>query len=117
MLRVSFSDSSAGHRWVLCGHLAGPWVAEFRTCWQHARELAPRARAVVDLSDVTFIDDAGEGLLSEMQSAGTEFIAAGIENKDLLANLATGEKRPLRRLVEHLGKPCGQAEMPKGDEA
>jgi len=108
MLRVSYSDNANGQRWSLCGHLAGPWVDELRNCWVYARDRAPRSRAVVDLSDVTFIDEAGEGLLSEMQTAGAEFIAAGVENKYLLANLKDKGKRPLRRLIDHLGAACSK---------
>jgi hypothetical protein len=57
------------------------------------RERAPRAPAVVDLTDVTFVDEGGEALLAEMQSAGTEFVASGVENKHLVAGLARGERR------------------------
>jgi hypothetical protein len=115
MLRVSYSDTDGSQRWSLCGHLAGPWVEELRSCWQHARQLAPRAHAVVDLTDVTFVDEAGERLLKEMQSAGTEFLAAGVENKHLLASLQENGKRPLRRLIEHLA-PCAQAKRLDGGE-
>lgn len=107
MLRVSHTDNAGGQRWSLCGHLAGPWVDELRACWSHARRSAPRERAVVDLTDVTFIDEAGERLLAEMESAGTEFVAAGVENKHLLASLKEKGTRPLRRCIEHLGGPCG----------
>jgi hypothetical protein len=116
MLRVSYSDNAEGQRWSLCGHLAGPWVDELRACWQYARNRAPRSRAIVDLSEVTFIDEAGEGLLSEMQSAGTEFIAAGVDNKHLLANLKDKGKRPLRKLMEHLGAACGKPTTREGGD-
>jgi hypothetical protein len=118
MLRVSYSDTAAGQRWSLCGHLAGPWVDELRSCWRQAREHAPRAPVFVDLSEVTFIDEAGERLLSEMQGAGTEFIAAGVENKDLLANLKRQGRRPLRRrVVDLLSSPCGSVPKPaEGEE-
>lgn len=116
MLRVSYSDNADGQRWSLCGDLAGPWVDELRTCWRYGRDRAPRSRAIVDLRDVTFIDEAGEGLLSEMQSAGTEFIAAGVENKDLLANLKDKGKRPLRRLIDHPGSACAKPDTREGGE-
>jgi len=53
----------------------------------------------VDLSDVTFIDESGEKLLSEMASDGAEFIAAGVETKHLLRNLKSNGERPLRRFI------------------
>jgi hypothetical protein len=57
---------------------------------------------VVDLRDVTYIDECGETLLSEMRSAGVEFVAAGVETKYLLENLREVGARPLRRLVGKL---------------
>jgi hypothetical protein len=51
---------------------------------------------------VTFIDENGERLLSEMRSAGVEFVATGVETKHLLDNLMGSGERPLRRLVGRL---------------
>jgi anti-anti-sigma regulatory factor len=75
-------------------------VDELRACWQHLRHAAGDAHAVVvDLSDVTFIDENGETLLSEMGNAGVEFVAAGVETIHLLENLKGNGDRPLRRLI------------------
>jgi hypothetical protein len=87
MLRIWYEQAETGQQWTLCGQLAGAWVQELRSCWQHHRETTARARAVVDLRDVTFIDENGERLLSEMEAAGVEFVAAGVETKHLIENL------------------------------
>ena len=100
MLRVSYSDTAGGQRWNLCGRLVGPWVEELRACWRQMRARAPHMPAIVDLKDVTYIDKSGEELLAEMQTAGTEFVAAGVENKHLLANLKNNDKHPPRHGVE-----------------
>jgi hypothetical protein len=100
MLRVSFSDTAGGQRWCLYGRLAGPWVDELRLCWSHLRARAPRAPAVVDLKDVTYIDESGEELLCEMQTAGAEFVAGGVENKHLLACLK--DEHPPQRRLQHI---------------
>jgi hypothetical protein len=94
------------HRWILCGQLAGPWVEELRASWNRARADTPSLSQVVDLSDVTFIDESGEKLLSEMHAAGVEFVAAGVDTKHLLENLAVKGQRPLR-------KRLGGAEEPR----
>lgn len=60
-------------------------------------------RIVVDLTHVTFIDESGEKLLSEMGSAGAEFIVGRVETKDLLQNLKGNGERPSRRFIG----PCG----------
>jgi hypothetical protein len=97
MLRICYSQ-----QWTLCGQLAGPWVQELRSCWEHARRAAVGSSAVVDLSDVTFVDENGERLLAEMRNAGVEFVATGVETKHLLQNLKSKGERPLRRLIGYL---------------
>ena len=110
MLRIVHGQTKTGHRWTLCGQLTGPWVTELRACWDHARRATADSHTVVDLSDVTFIDEKGEELLSEMRSQGAEFIAAGVETKDLLKNLKAKGDRSLRRFI---GPSCGDSEKSK----
>ncbi len=105
MLRICHSDTADGHRWSLSGRVAGPWVEEFRACWRQTLERTPRAHAVVDLSDVTFIDDAGERLIADMLSAGTEFIATGIANKHLLEDLQNDRGHRLAHTAKETRAP------------
>lgn len=94
MLRICHSQ-----QWTLCGQLAGPWVQELRSCWEHGPSVAAGSAAVVDLSDVTFIDEDGEKLLSEMRTAGVEFVATGVETRHLLENLKGRGEKSVRRMV------------------
>jgi hypothetical protein len=95
MFRASYSDTADAQRWSLHGRLAGPWVEELRSCWRQARERAPLARAIVDLKEVTFIDQAGEKLLAEMRGAGAKLIATGVAHQHFIEMLDnhTGEGR------------------------
>jgi hypothetical protein len=99
MLRISYSRTDSGQRWTLCGQLAGPWVQELRSCWEHARRTAAALASVVNLSDVTFIDESGERLLSEMCSTGVELVATGVETKHLVECLKHEAHKTVRRLV------------------
>jgi hypothetical protein len=99
MLRIVHGQTKAGRRWTLCGQLTGPWVAELRKCWDYGRPTAGDTHTVVDLSDVTFIDETGEELLLQMRNQGAEFVAAGVETKYLLKNLTAKGERPLRRFI------------------
>jgi hypothetical protein len=116
MLRVSYSDTPDGQRWRLCGRLAGPWVDEFRSCWSQARERTPLARAIVDLKEVTFIDEAGEKLLAEMETSGVDLVAAGVENRHLVATLKDEASRPLRRRLEDLCASRREPGTPQGGD-
>jgi len=57
-----------------------------RSCWEQASQRANCGR-VVDLTDVTFVDQSGETLLADMRNAGVEFIVAGVETRYLIDNL------------------------------
>jgi hypothetical protein len=107
MLRITYTRTPTERRWTLCGQLAGPWIAELRQCWEHGRHDADGAQLIVDLTDVTFIDEKGEVLLSDLGSAGASFAAAGIDTRHLLENLKAKGKRPLRRMIA----PQGQADQ------
>jgi anti-anti-sigma regulatory factor len=105
MLRISYADTSEGQKWILSGRLSGAWVEELRSFWLQARERDPQARAVVDLREVTFIDESGVNLLAEMHGHGTEFLVAGVENKHVLDTLGTTDsaclgtqKRPTKQM-------------------
>lgn len=100
MLRFSYYRSDAGEDWRLWGRLAGPWADELRSVWRRIRKHAPRAHLTIDLNEVTFIDEAGEQLLAEMQSAGAELVATGAEQKHLLADLNNGGVASIRRAIE-----------------
>jgi len=116
MLRVCYSDTANGQHWRLCGRLAGPWVDELRSCWRQSREQTPRARAVVDLKEVTFIDESGEQLLAEMQTSGAELVASGVENKHLITTLRNRAGRSLRRTLEGLCERRGEHATTRGEE-
>ncbi len=111
MLRIMYHHSETEQRWTLCGQLAGPWVGELRVCWEHSRSVAENLLRVVDLTDVTFIDESGETLLSEMRNAGTTFVAAGVETRYLVDNLKAKGARPLRRSIGVMAKRCGEKKV------
>ena len=128
MLRINRTETATERRWVLCGQLAGRWVQELRSQWREfgeagvadepGAELHPRRvsageqgttpkRDVVDLTDVTFIDEDGEALLGQMKFAGIHLIAgSGVENRDLLENLRTQDQRPVRRMLGRANERC-----------
>jgi len=109
MLKIIESGTANEQRWTLYGQLAGPWVTELRSNWERTRSESDGRKRVVDLRDVTFIDESGEGLLHQLRREGAEFVASGVDTKDVLENLATGERRPLRKFLAHLGSECDES--------
>jgi anti-anti-sigma regulatory factor len=84
VLKITISETPAETRWILQGRLAGVWVDEMRTSWKKKPRRQNATPCVVDLSDVTFIDQRGERLLRAMSKRGAHFIATGIYIKYLI---------------------------------
>lgn len=77
MLRITILDSAQATTFKLEGKLAGPWVQELEQCWVTAGSALAGRRAVVDLTQVSFVDTGGKHLLERMASAGVDLLAAG----------------------------------------
>jgi len=84
MLRITITDGPAEQRWILQGRLAAPWVAELETSWKNSRHRRDTRKCIVDLSDVTLVDDQGEKALWMMRRAGAEFIACGVYTRHVV---------------------------------
>jgi ABC-type transporter Mla MlaB component len=97
MLMIKNSATANEHRWILCGQLAGLWVAELRSNWDQVRDRSRGRRCVIDLSEVTCIDACGEELLSELKDEGAEFLAKGLYTKHLIENLKSKKERRFRK--------------------
>ena len=85
MLRITVSNTNPGTIFVVSGRLAGPWVDELRECWlKQEIDVAP---CHVDLREVTFIDEAGTTLLSQMYREGVTIQASGCLTRAIVQSL------------------------------
>ena len=95
MLKISITKTPAEMRWVLQGRLVEPWVSELRTNWKKAYRSRKVCTCVVDLSDVTSVDQAGEKLLRAMLRRGAQFIASGLYIRHVVEALKmNGKPKP-----------------------
>ena len=78
MLRISTINDDQATHFKLEGKLAHEWVAEAAKAWTALLdELTQRKSIVVDLCGVSFVDDGGRALLTQMHSAGAKLVGAG----------------------------------------
>jgi len=70
LLRLTIADHSERTILRLEGKLIGPWSSVVERCWRETTERTAK-RVVVDLTAITFVDDAGKALLAEMHDSGT----------------------------------------------
>jgi hypothetical protein len=75
--------------------LVEPWVSELRTNWKKAYRSRKVCTCVIDLNDVTSVDQAGEKLLRAMSREGAQLIAHGLYIRHVLEALKTRGKPKL----------------------
>ena len=113
MLRITYNGTAREQRWTLCGRLSGPWVEELRSTWERIRGESNGGMCVVDLSDVTSIDERGESLLRTMKEGGVRFVARGVDMRHILNHLRSKAQPSLRRSLAHRESDCSQASEDK----
>jgi anti-anti-sigma regulatory factor len=84
VLRITIDETPTEKRWILQGRLVGVWVSELRRTWKKTPRLEDNRPCVIDLNDVTFIDEKGVRLLRAMSKQGAQFVATGIYIKHVL---------------------------------
>ena len=104
MLKITYNVTATEQRWTLSGQLAGPWIEELRSTWEHHRHESNGRNCVIDLSEVTSIDDRGETLLRAMKQAGVRFVARGVDTRHILNQLRSRTKPSLRRTLAYLDR-------------
>lgn len=88
MLRITAQDNPRLLTFRLEGRLEGPWVEELEKCWRSALASPGRPAVRVDLSGVTFIDDAGKAWLAAIHHYGAQFVAADCLTKAVVEEIA-----------------------------
>jgi ABC-type transporter Mla MlaB component len=89
MLKITLHDSADEFRFRLEGKLSGAWVGELRQCWQTASSTTQGRRTVLDLSEVDFVDAAGQSLLCDMKGAGVSIQVATPFMKSVVEGIST----------------------------
>ena len=103
-LRITVHDDPRVITLKLEGSLAGPRVRVLEECWQSTLASVQRPLLYVDLTGVTFVDDAGQACLAAMHSQGVEFIAPDALTKNIVAEITQGQS-----LEQASGKSEGES--------
>ena len=90
MLRIITEQRGRRVRLELHGTIAGEWIEVLHRHWTGLVASDPRAQVTVGLSNVAFIDSAGEALLRRMAETGVEFEGAGLMNRYVIEKISGG---------------------------
>ena len=78
MLRISITNESGLTRFKLEGKLAHEWVHEAETAWAVLKSLNGKHKVLVDLVNVSFVDENGALLLANMRRSGAKLLGGGL---------------------------------------
>ncbi len=90
MLRITNRTEGTDTVLEIEGSLAGPWVKELESCWRQVVNTPDQPRRIV-LTEVTFIDDEGRVLLTEISRHGTELVAKGCMTNAIVDEIIQSE--------------------------
>jgi RND family efflux transporter MFP subunit len=102
MLKINFSQTAVEEKWILCGCLSGPWVDELSACWKVNHRTDAGRACIVDLNEVTFIDQSGEQFLRILAEDGVQFTGSGIFIKHVIEHLSVRRERSISNLLDLL---------------
>jgi hypothetical protein len=112
VLKITMKETPAERRWVVQGRLVGPWVSELRTIWKRTRRIRDKRICIIDLNDVTFIDNGGERLLRAMSKKGAQLIAEGVYIKHVIEQV----KNSWMPLAERMARNSSSDRMARTEE-
>ena len=87
MLKITIHDANGPLRLELEGRLAGAWVYELEHCWHTAKASHPHRQLAVDLTSVTFLDQAGRYLLQLLHRDGVRLVGSGLLWQNILEHI------------------------------
>jgi anti-anti-sigma regulatory factor len=96
MLKIDTIETDAAITLELHGRLIGPWVPLLETLWKSKEGRASGRTVVVDLTDVTGIDDAACYLLRLMEAKNVTLSGGGIGIRALLGDDKGGKQNEIR---------------------
>ncbi len=93
MLRITILEKPKHVTLLLEGRLGGPWVEEVRREWGTALAKHEGRPLIVDLCNVTFVEDEGKELLAEIHDQGGALLASDVMVKGIVEEVQQ-RKRP-----------------------
>ena len=92
MVRISIEEQDDHVLLRVEGSLRGPWVAELERVWRTSTNDPKLVR--VDLAGVSYVDDAGNALLTRMFHEGTQLSGSGPLMNAVVEAIADAGKHP-----------------------
>jgi hypothetical protein len=88
MIKISTFDGRTQRRLVLEGKLVGPWADELRPACEKAKTDLGDRKLVIEVKNLTCINQAGENVLLDLMNEGVKFRGCGVFTRQMLKQIA-----------------------------
>jgi anti-anti-sigma regulatory factor len=90
MLKITIDETGSKMRMKLEGRIAGPWAEELSRVWVETAPVLGSRKLSIDLSGVTYADEAGKKVLREVVAqTGAEIVSGTLWTQYLAEQVAT----------------------------
>src|SRR5208282_531925 len=96
MLKISIVEARNKRRLLVEGKLTEPWSAELISACDKAREGLDGRELLVELVNLTAINQEGENALIALMDQGVKFLGCGVFTKQVLRLLARRARKPFQ---------------------
>ena len=93
MLKISSVEAPEQQRLVLEGQLIAPWEVELMSACDKSREDPDGRELLIDLKDLTAINQQGKNALIGLMNEGVKFRCSGVFAKQVLRQLIALHQR------------------------
>jgi ABC-type transporter Mla MlaB component len=90
MLRITVHHNSHSVTFQLEGRLSRPWLQELDRSWRRTLVGKKKPALCVDLTGLTFVDEAGKACLAAMYHEGADFVANDCLTKSIVDEITNG---------------------------
>jgi ABC-type transporter Mla MlaB component len=90
MLRITVHNEPESITFQLEGRLSRPWLPELDKCWRRALISKDKLAVRVDLTGLTFVDEAGKAYLTAMHHKGADFVANDCLTESIVQEITNG---------------------------
>ena len=96
MLKISIVENRNKRRLLVEGRLIAPWSAELISACDKARESLDGRELLVELVNITAINQEGENALTALMNEEVKFRGCGVFTKQVLRQLARRARKPVQ---------------------
>ena len=96
MLKISIVENRTKRRLLVEGRLMEPWSAELINACDKARESLDGRELLVELVNITAINQEGENALIALMNEEVKFRGCGVFTKQVLRQLTRRARKPVQ---------------------